>query len=143
MASRSALLALVATSAVSGCLGTNTLPARVEIGNGNLGPLAADKAGLVQSTAIAASQLVLAHERETGWPDENIVWEDGGCVLVAWYEMYPMSRAPNPPPPYPVYLVGLKSGQARAWVMVDARTGELGAYIGDQPEFPCETIIPR
>jgi hypothetical protein len=119
------------------CTTTPTLPGRVEIGGGNVGPLPADRHLLVQTTDVAATQTVVAHERATGWPDENIDWEDRGCVLVAWYEKYPMSRTPNPPPPYPVYLVGLKSGANHGWVMVDARTGEIGAYIGDHPEFPC------
>src|SRR5919112_616145 len=101
MGRRSTALALVAGYVVAGCLSSNTLPRQVEIGNGNLRPLPADKAALVQTTPIAASQTALAHERETGWPDENIAWDDAGCVLIASYEMYPMSRAPNPPPPYP------------------------------------------
>jgi hypothetical protein len=124
---------------VGGCLSTNTLPRRVEIGGGNVGPLPPAKQSLVQTTAVDASRTVISHERETGWPDESIAWEDGGCVLVAWYEEYPMSFAPDPPPPYPVYLVRLRSGSASAWVMVDARTGELDAYIGDHPEFQCQT----
>ena len=114
------------------------LPWRVEIGGGNVGPLPAEMRGLVQTTALDASRTVLAHERETGWPDDEIAWGDGGCVLIARFEQYPMSRAPNPPPPYPVYLVRLASELASTWVMVDARNGELGASIGDRPELPCE-----
>lgn len=127
---------------VAGCLSTNSLsvnslPRQVEIGVGNLGPLPAGMGGLVQTTASEASRTVLDHERETGWPDEKFAWRDGGCVLVARFERYPMSRDPNPGLPYPVYLVRLASNTASAWVMVDVRTGELGAYIGDHPEFPC------
>jgi hypothetical protein len=126
---------LVAAIVVAGCGGTKSLTQKVDIGAGNVGPLPAGI--LVQSTAVDASRTVLTHERETGWPDENIVWQDGGCVLVAWFERYPMSRDPNPPPPYPVYLVKLASGASTTWVMVDARTGELGAAIGAHPEFSC------
>lgn len=118
---------------------TALLGRRIEIGRGNIGPLPVEMWAIFNITSADASRTVLAHERETGWPDD-IAWSDGGCVLVARFETYPMSRAPNPPPPYPVYLVRLASGAASAWVMVDARTGELGAFIGDHPELLSDCV---
>lgn len=87
---------------------------------------------------------MLAHERETGWPDNDVVWRDGGCVLVAWFEGHPMSRAPDPGPPSAVYLVRLIDNRATrvTWVIVDATTGDLGAAIGDAVNSGCGASGP-
>lgn len=138
MLRRPAVAALLASTLVAGCLGANSVQRRVEIGLGNLGPMPAHLWAHVQTTARDAVLIVLASEQETGWPDHDIAWRDGGCVLVARFETYPMSRAPDPPPPYPVYLVRLATETASAWVMVDARSGELGGFIGDHAGLGCE-----
>jgi hypothetical protein len=117
-----------------------SLPRNVETGVGTLGPLPAERLPLVRITAAAAANTVLAHEHETGWPDLDIAWKDGGCMFVAWYVRHPMSMAPVPPPPSPVYvvrLVGVADALQETWVIVDATTGELGAAGGGPSESDC------
>jgi hypothetical protein len=131
-----ALLALI----LAGCVSALSLTDKVELGTGTLGPVPADRMFLVRATSADAAHTVLAHERETGWPDPDIAWQDGRCVRLAWYEPRPMSFSPDPGPPYPVYLVWLvdQAGTAGVmWVMVDGRTGELGAAIGDPLKSGC------
>jgi hypothetical protein len=138
-----AVLALL----VAGCLPANSLTDKVELGNGTLGPVPADQVFQIRSTAADAAKTVLGNERETGWPDPDIAWQDGGCVRLRWYEPRPMSFSPDPGPPYSVYLVRLvdQTGAAGiSWVMVDARTGELGAAIGDALKSGCaDEVDPR
>lgn len=130
---------------LAGCLNSNTLSQSVHLGNGTLSPLPADKVSLVRVTAVAAATTVLAQERETGWPDDDIAWRDGGCVLTAWFQPEPMSFNPHPGPPYAVYLVRLvdlaATGRVR-WVMVNAETGELGGALGGQP-IECASFRAR
>lgn len=124
--------------ALAGCLAAHPLHDEVEIGIGTLSRLPADKVALVRITPDAAAATVLTHERETGWPDEDIDWEDGQCVIVAWLERHPMSFAPDPGPPSAMYLVRLVADGSRVtWVMVDATSGELGAAIGDPLKITC------
>lgn len=110
---------------VPGSISSNT-----ETGAGTLRPLLPDQLSLVRVTAAAAAHTVLANKEATGWPEVDIAWQDGGCVLLAWYVRHPMSYAPNPPPPSAVFVVRLVSKVDRSrqtWVIVDATTGELGA----------------
>ena len=124
---------------LSGCNGTPTLATTVSIGAGTLGPIPDGERSLVRTRAAAALQTVVEHERETGWPDDNIAWLAGGCVLVGWYEQYPMSFDPFPEP-YPVYAVRLVNGASTTWVLVDARSGEERSVIGPQPALPCGSV---
>ena len=130
---------------LAGCMPANALHDRVRLGVGALGPLPPDKVLQVRTTLAEASDTVLKNERETGWPDPDIAWQDGGCVLIALYEPQAMSFAPDPGPPYPVYIVRLVDLPARTatWVMVDARTGELGADIGDVLKGGCGNSAKR
>lgn len=68
---------------LAGCVPANSLTDRVEIVNGSLGPIPADKVGLIRTSGTDAAKTVLENERETGWPDLNIAWQDGGCVRLA------------------------------------------------------------
>jgi hypothetical protein len=137
---------LVATLFLAGLVGgchsgvPGSLTHAVNIGTGTLGPMPADKVPLVRLTAAEAQATVLAHERETGWPDPGIAWKGGGCVLLAWYERRPMSMAPVPPPPSAVYVVRVVSeldATKELWVMVEATTGELGAAFGGPSSSDC------
>ena len=108
---------------VSGSVSSDT-----EIGAGTLRPLLPDQLPLVRITEAAAARTVLDTKEATGWPDHDIAWQDGGCVLLAWYVRHPMSYAPNPPPPSAVFVVRLVNKVDRSqqtWVMVDATTGEV------------------
>ena len=102
---------------------------------------------LVLTTGADAAETVLEHERKTGWPDPDIAWQDGRCVRLAWYEKRPMSFFPEPGPPYPVYLVRLVDQIGTAgvtWVMVDARTGEIGSATGAPLKSGCaDEACPR
>lgn len=144
MIPRSVTGTLALAFVLAGCLTTRQLHDKVEIGIGTLGQLPPDKVLLVRVTPEAAATTVLQHERETGWPDLEIDWEDGHCVLVAWLERHPMSRAPDPAPSA-VYVVRLvDSGGSRVtWVMVDATTGELDAAIGDRLKAGCDAPAPH
>jgi hypothetical protein len=106
-----------------------------------LEPLPADEQTRVRVTAADASNTVLANKRKTGWPDPDIAWKDGGCVLLAWYQPIPTSYAPDPGPPSAVYLVRLvdaADSTMGTWVTVDATTGDLqGAGYG-----PSTTACP-
>jgi hypothetical protein len=107
-----------------------SISANAETGVGTLSPLLPDQLPLVRITAQVATKTVLTNKQETGWPDLDIAWKDGGCTLLAWYVRHPMSYAPNPPPPSAVYLVQLVDqidASRSTWVMVDATTGELGS----------------
>jgi hypothetical protein len=100
---------------------------------GTLSPLPVEKLALVRIPPEAAANVVLDHERETGWPDPDVTWKEGGCVLLAWFERQPMSRMPVPPEPSAVYvvrLVGQEDASRVTWMMVEASTGELGASFG-------------
>src|SRR5215213_401534 len=118
---------------LAGCLATPTLKGEVVLLNGTVEPLPPDKASLVRVTADVAASTVLTKERDTGWPDPDIAWQSGGCVLVGWFEGRPMSYSPDPGPPSAVYLVRLANSLTRdvTWVMVDATTGELRSAIGN------------
>jgi hypothetical protein len=110
---------------------------------GTLSPLTAEHLPLVAVTADAAAGTVLAHERDIGWPDLDVAWTDGGCVLLAWYERHPMSRAPNPDPPSAVYVVRLvdeRDAARETWVMVEASTGELGSVFGGAWSSDCAAL---
>jgi hypothetical protein len=109
-----------------------------------LSVLPPDKAWLVRVSPAGAATTVLMHERATGWPDLDIEWKDGRCVLLAWLERHPMSRAPDPGPPSAVYLVRLVDGggSRETWVMVDATSGELGSAIGDPLKGACDGLLP-
>ena len=137
---------LVATLFLAGLLGgchsgvLGSLSRVVEIGVGTLGPLPADKIPLVRLSAAEANATVLARERETGWPDLDIAWKGGGCVLLAWYERRPMSFSPVPPPPSAVYvvrLVGELDATNEVWVMVEATTGEIRSAFGGLSSSDC------
>jgi pimeloyl-ACP methyl ester carboxylesterase len=131
---------------LAGCLNSNTLSQSVHLVNGTLSPLPPDKVALVRVSEGAAASTVLAQERETGWPDEDIAWRDGGCVLIAWFQPEPMSFNPDPGPPYAVYLVRLVDLAATGrvtWVMVNAETGELDAALSGQFPFECATLRER
>jgi len=140
MIHRSVIGTVALAFVLAGCLATKQLHDKVEIGIGTLSQLPLDKVSLVRVTPDAAATTVHTHERETGWPDLDIDWEDGQCVLVAWLERHPMSRAPDPGPPSVVYLVRLmdSAGSRVTWVMVDATSGELGAAIGDPLKAGCD-----
>jgi hypothetical protein len=122
----------LAASLIAGCRTTPQLHHEVEIGIGTVRPLPPDKSALVRTTAEAAAMTVLTNEFETGWPDDEIAWMDGKCVLLGWLERYPMSFDPRPAPSA-VFMVRLVDGaQARAtWVLVDATTGEESTSIGN------------
>ena len=110
-----------------------TVPRVVKVVTGTLSPLPVEKLSLVRITAEAAAKVVLDHERETGWPDLDVAWKDGGCVLLAWFERQPMSHMPVPPDPSAVYvvrLIGEQDASRVTWVMVEATSGELGAAFG-------------
>lgn len=91
-----------------------------------------DKIALVRTTPEAATNTVLKNELETGWPDPEIAWVDGKCVLLGWLERYPMSFSPHPAPSA-VFMVRLvDAGHARfTWVLVDATTGEESTSLGN------------
>jgi hypothetical protein len=129
---------------LAGCVPPNSLTEKVEIVTGSLGPVPADKVGLVRISDAEATKTVLDNERETGWPDPDIAWQDGRCARLAWFEPHAMSYDPDPGPPYPVYLVRLvdPTGAAITWVMVNARTGDLGASIGDPLKSGCVSMVP-
>jgi hypothetical protein len=117
-----------------------SLPRKVETAAGSLLPLLADQLPLVRITSADALGAVLAREQQTGWPDLDIAFKSGGCVLVAWYVRHPMSMAPSPPAPSPVYvvrLVGEGDPSQETWVMVDATTGEEGAAFGGPSISDC------
>jgi hypothetical protein len=117
-----------------------SLPSEMQTGDGTLRALLPDQLLLVRVTAADASRTVLDHEKHTGWPDLDIPWRDGGCVFVAWYVRRPMSMAPNPPSPSPVYLVrlvGEVDASKETWVLVDATTGELGAAFSGPSSPSC------
>lgn len=102
---------------------------------GVLGPFPAEEAARIAVTATDALNTVLTAKRERGWPDADIAWKDGGCVLLAWYQPTPMSYNPEPGPPYGLYLVRLVdpvNATMGTWVTVNATTGELG-WAGDGP----------
>lgn len=128
--SRSLQLVLIGL-VVAGCINASALTGDVRFGNGVLHPLPLEKTPEVKTAANVAKATVLEHERATGWPDGDIDWQDGGCVVVGLFEPLPMSMAPDPGPPYPVYLVRLADAASarETWVMVDARTGEIGASV--------------
>lgn len=128
------MLALV----LAGCAGARPIAESIHVFGGTLSPPAALQLLDVRTSANAALTTVLEHERDTGWPDLETMWEDGGCVLVAWLQPEPVSRNPEPGPPYPIFLVRLTHAATRSkvtWVMVDARTGQLGAAISG-PSIP-------
>jgi hypothetical protein len=128
---RLAALALAA-STLAGCGGAMSITERVHIFGGTLSPPAPHQLLEVRTSANDALATVLQHENDTGWPDIETDFEDGGCVLVAWLEPAPVSHNPDPGPPYPVFLVRLGDAATRTkvtWVMVDARTGRLGSAL--------------
>lgn len=131
--------ALVAAWLVAGCLSTTTLVADVQLGSGVLHPMPFEKAPDVKTTPDAAKAKVLEGVAGGNWPVQGVAWRDGDCVLVALFEPHPMSMAPNPGAPYPVYLVRLWAGAVGhpEWFMVDASTGELGAAIGIPRGLEC------
>jgi hypothetical protein len=107
---------------------------------GTLRPLLPDELPLVRITAAAAARTVLANKAATGWPDQDIAWQDGGCVLLAWYVPHAASYAPNPGPPSAVFEVRLVSKADRSqqtWVMIDATTGELDSAGYGPPSSDC------
>lgn len=125
-----------AATAPSATSPPGSLPYRVNIGNGTVSPLQADKLPLVRITAEVARDAVLALQRDSGWPADMTLLRDGHCVFLGWLEQYPMSMAPVPPPPSAVYLVRLVStegpGVPDTWVMVDATTSEVRSALGVQ-----------
>lgn len=134
------LVALAAlASLLAGCLATPQLHDKVEIGNGTLSQIPPDKISLVRITAEAAAVAVLNHEHETGWPDLDIDWTDGHCVLLAWLERHPMSFDPDPGSSA-VYMVRLIDGSRSRvnWVLVDASTGEVSTSIGAPLKAGCD-----
>lgn len=130
---------VIAANLVAGCQATPQLRDNVDTGLGTLWPLPPDKASLVRITADAALWTVLNNEAETGWPDVEIDWADGRCVLLAWLERRPMSFDPNPGSSA-VYMVRLiDAGHTRVnWVLVDATTGEERTAIGDPMKAGCD-----
>jgi hypothetical protein len=60
-----------------------SISSNAETGVGTLRPLLPDELPLVRITAAAAARTVLANKEATGWPDLDIAWQGGGCVLLA------------------------------------------------------------
>jgi hypothetical protein len=104
---------------------------------GTFRPLEVGEYRLVQVTVDDAVATVLANLPDVRGPnDDAIQWRKGGCEFLGWYEGRPMSFAPNPPPPIPVYLVQLFGDPVPGWpgpkeavVMVNATTGERGSAL--------------
>jgi hypothetical protein len=122
----------------------HTIGRSIETLTATLSPLPPEKLALVRTTETDARLTVLEHERATGWPDEEVDYRDGGCVLLAWFEGHPMSYAPNPPPPSAVYIVRLTDEanvEPDIWVIVDATTGELSSTFGGAPVVDCAATV--
>lgn len=121
-----------AAALLAGCGAAPQLNQKIEIGIGNVMPLPPNKIALVHVTPEAAANTVVKNELETGWPDPEIAWADGKCVLLGWLEPYPMSFSPHPAPS-PVFMVRLvDAAHARFnWVLVDATTGDESTSIGN------------
>ena len=100
----------------------------------------------IQVTAADASNAVIATKQTTGWPDVDIAWKDGDCVLLAWYRPLPASYDPDPGPPFAVYLVRLVDGADTTigtWVTVDATTGEIKSAGSGPPTTDCPGLAGR